>query len=522
MSRTGADRLCEALLKLGVDTCFSNPGTSEMHFVAALDRRPEMRYVPGLFEGVVTGAADGYGRMTDRPAATLLHLGPGLANGLANLHNARRAATPVINIVGEHSTEHLPLDAPLTSDIESLARPMSSFVRRMERAEHIEADVAAAWSAAMTGVVSTLILPADLSWAESKAPADVEIPAVPTPSSVDEDLLSRVVAALKDRGGKVGFVLSGLALREAALADAGRIAAQTGARFFAQGSNGRMERGRGRVAIEKLSYQAAPGRAQLAGLEIIVLIGAAEPVTFFGYPTGSGRLAPCEAAIIDLAGPQHDLAAILARIADLAGARSLPPQPLASMAAPAVPDSSSVDRLTVRAINHAIADRLPENAIVCDEVISSAGFYDLSHEAAPHDYLQLTGGAIGIGIPLATGAAIACPDRKIVALQADGSGMYTLQGLWTQAREGLDVVTIIFANHSYAILHGEMRKLGVEEARRNVGRMLDLDAPRLDWVRLAAGMGVPAGRATTVSRFWHLLDDALRQRGPYLIEASLA
>jgi acetolactate synthase-1/2/3 large subunit len=510
------------LLKLGVDTCFSNPGTSEMHFVAALDRRPEMRYVPGLFEGVVTGAADGYGRMADRPAVTLLHLGPGLANGLANLHNARRAATPVINIVGEHSTDHLPLDAPLTSDIESLARPMSSFVRRMEKPEYIEADVAAAWTASMSGAVATLILPADLSWGEGKAPAAVEVPAVPTPLPVDEDLLSRVVATLKQRGSKVGFVLSGLALREAALADAGRIAAHTGARIFAQGSNGRIERGRGRMAIEKLSYQAAPGRVQLEGLEIVVLIGATEPVTFFGYPTGSGRLAPCEATIIDLGGPQHDLAGILARIADLAGARSPAPQAFASPPAPALPYSGSGIPLTVAAVNHAIAAQLPENAIICDEVISSTGFYDLSHEAAPHDYLQLTGGAIGIGIPLATGAAIACPDRKVVALQADGSGMYTLQGLWTQARERLNVVTVIFANHSYAILHGEMRKLGVEEVRRNVGRMLDLDAPRLDWVQLAAGMGVPAERATTVSRFSQVLGEALRQRGPYLIEASLA
>jgi acetolactate synthase-1/2/3 large subunit len=522
MSRTGADRLCEALLTLGVDTCFSNPGTSEMHFVAALDRRPEMRYVPGLFEGVVTGAADGYGRMADRPAATLLHLGPGLANGLANLHNARRAATPVINIVGEHSTDHLPLDAPLTSDIESLARPMSSFVRRMERPEDIEADVAAAWTASVSGAVATLILPADLSWAEGDGRAAVETPPAPTPPDVDEDLLFRVVGAQKDGGGKVGLVLSGQALREAALADAGRIAARTGARFFAQGSNGRIERGRGRLPIERLSYQAGPGRAQLAGLDIIVLIGAAEPVTFFGYPTGSGRLAAPDAAIMDLAGPQHDLAGILARIADLAGARTFPPRPLLSSAAPAAPDSGSGDRLTVGAVNHAIAAQLPENAIVCDEVISSTGFYDLSHEAAPHDYLQLTGGAIGIGIPLATGAAIACPDRKVVALQADGSGMYTLQGLWTQAREGLDVVTVIFANHSYAILHGEMRKLGVGEARRNVGRMLDLDAPRLDWVQLGAGMGVPAERATTAARFSQVLGEALRRRGPYLIEASLA
>ncbi|MBS7700675.1 MULTISPECIES: acetolactate synthase large subunit [unclassified Chelatococcus] len=519
MTRTGADRLCEALLARGVDTCFANPGTSEMHFVAALDRSPQMRCVLGLFEGVVTGAADGYGRMADRPAATLLHLGPGLANGLANLHNARRAGTPVINIVGEHATDHLPLDAPLTSDIESLARPMSPFVRRMARPDRIAEDVADAWKAALADGVATLILPADLSWGEAAAADPLPAAEKPAPLAVDEDALDRVASALKS-GRKVGFVLSGHALREAGLAEAGRIAAATGARFFAQGANGRMERGHGRIPIARLSFQWEPGRAQLAGLDMVVLIGAQEPVTFFGYPSGSGRLAPPGADIIDLAQTRHDLFGVLRRIADLTGAGGRAPQALAPPAAPTPlpPD----DRLTLAAVNRAVASLLPESAIVCDEVISSVGFYEQSFSSAPHDYLQLTGGAIGIGIPLATGAAIACPGRKVIALQADGSGMYTLQGLWTQAREGLDVVTIIFANRSYAILHSEMRKLGVQHVGRNAGRMLDLDAPALDWAKLAEGMGVPAERVSSAARFSDVLKAALRQSGPFLIEASLA
>jgi acetolactate synthase-1/2/3 large subunit len=517
----GADRLCAALLTHGVDTCFAYPGTSEMHFVAALDRRPDMRCVLGLFEGVVTGAADGYGRMTERPAVTLLHLGPGLANGLANLHNARRAGSPIINIVGEHSTDHLPLDAPLTSDIESLARPMSTWVHRVRDAHEIERDVAEAWTASMKPGIATIILPAGMAWADvawtGRAPPKGERGAPPLP---DRQHMDRVVAALRS-GRRVGLVLSGKALKADALEHAGRIASAAGARLLAQGTNGRIERGRGRVPVSKIPYAWEAGRRALDGLDMLVLVGAREPTTFFGYPEKSGRLLPRDCELVNLAQQEHDLAATLEALADAVGPRGTRgyPGPV-----PAVSDlvAGGDDRLTAAAVNRLVAARLPENAIVCDEAISSAGFYEDSFGSAPHDYLQITGGAIGVGIPMATGAAIACPDRRVITLQADGSAMYTLQGLWTQARERLDVVTIVFANHSYAILHGEMRKVGVAELGRNAQRMLDLDDPRLSWVKLATGMGVPAESAKTVSRFSELLDDALRNRGPFLIEAVIA
>lgn len=510
---SGADQLCETLLDHGVDTCFANPGTSEMHFVAALDRQPRMRCILGLFEGVVTGAADGYGRMLDKPAATLLHLGPGLANGLANLHNARRAGTSIINVVGDHSTTHLPLDAPLTSDIDSLAAPMSNWTRRMASSDSVAADVADAWQASMSDGIATLILPADVAWSPT-APVSIRA-TVPAPLPESEPGVAAKLAAAVAAGKRVGLVLSGKALRQPHLAVAGRLM-QRGIAVFAQGANGRIERGHGCVGIDRLSFNGEIGRRQMAGIDILGLVDAREPVTFFGYPGQPGRQVPDGCEVVALARRGADLLSILEELADWVGA------PAVSPSGRALPDLPADGDLTVDAVNRIVANLLPEQAIVCDEAITSVGFYEHSARAALHDYLQLTGGAIGIGIPMATGAAVACPDRKVVALQADGSGMYTVQGLWTQAREALDVVTIVFANHSYAILHGEMRRMGIAEPGENARRMLDLDKPAIGWVPLANSLGVEAARVTTAAGFRDVFSAAISRRGPFLIEAALA
>ncbi|TKT78251.1 acetolactate synthase large subunit [Aquamicrobium sp. LC103] len=512
---TGADQLCETLLDHGVDTCFANPGTSEMHFVAALDRQPRMRCILGLFEGVVTGAADGYGRMLDRPAATLLHLGPGLANGLANLHNAKRAGTSIINVVGDHSTTHLPLDAPLTSDIDSLAAPMSNWMRRMTASDRVAADVADAWRASMTKGVATLVLPADVAWSATDPAPAMSILQAPAVSKADAGVAALVADAVA-AGRQVGIVLSGKALRESHLAIAGRLM-RRGIKVFAQGANGRIERGHGRFGIERLSFNGDIGRRQLAGIELLALVDAREPVTFFGYPGQSGRQVPDGCQVMTLATRDADLLAALEEFAERAGAPEVAP-PFDRH----VPDLPVDGALTVDAVNRILANLLPEQAIVCDEAITSVGFYDHSTYGAPHDYLQLTGGAIGIGIPMATGAAVACPDRKVVTLQADGSGMYTMQGLWTQAREALDVVTVVFANNSYAILHGEMRRMGIATPGENARRMLDLDKPEIGWTQLANSLGVEAERVTTSARFGDVLASALNRRGPFLIEAAVA
>ncbi|WP_210483393.1 acetolactate synthase large subunit [Microvirga antarctica] len=513
----GADRLCDLLLANDVDVCFANPGTSEMHFVAALDRKPEMRCVLGLFEGVVTGAADGYARMAGKPAATLLHLGPGLGNGLANLHNARRAETPMINIVGDHATYHLQYDAPLTSDIESIARPMSNWVRTIASVDAMDRDTGDAYAAAVSlPGVATLILPADVAWSPA-AETPVERTERPLPAAISEELLGTVIDALRS-DQRVMIMLSGTALRAEPLRAASAIAAKTKARLMAQTSNARMERGAGRVTIEKLPYRIDLAVETMRDVDVLVLIGAIAPAAFFAYPSKPGVPYRDDCDVIHLASSASDLPALLSRMAHELGATEVP-----SPSSPGQPTAAPEDgALTGESVCRMVARAIPEGAVICDESISSgASFYGLSHESAPHDYLELTGGAIGVGIPLSLGASLACPDRKVICLQADGSGMYTVQGLWSQARENADVLTIVLANRTYGTLHFEMRNVGVNQFGENASMMLNLDKPDLDWVSLAKGMGVDGGHATTVAEFASLLKTGLARKGPFLIQASI-
>jgi len=512
----GADLLCQTLLANDIDVCFSNPGTSEMHFVAALDRMPEIRCILGLSETVVTAAADGYARMAEKPAATLLHLGPGLANGLANLHNARRAFSPVVNVVGDHTTAHLPHDAPLTSDIEGLARPMSQWVHRTSRADDVGRDAARAIGAAMSWPrqVATLILPADAAWSET-AEAPQKAP-LASPLAPDAARIAAAAQALRN-GRSTTLLLSGMALRAGALETASRIAQKTGARLMAQQSNARTERGAGRVSIARVPYNVDEALATLADTEQVILVGAKAPAAFFAYPGKPSSMLPPACAVQTLAGQDTDLAAALAELADAVGATGLAPV-LAPERRPPLPTGA----LTPDAIFQALTATLPENSIVCDETISSGrNFFAQTAGAPSHDYLQITGGAIGWGLGNAVGAAVACPDRKVVVLQADGSGMYINQALWTQAREGLDVVTVIFANRRYAILHGEFKSVGAGAPGRNASRMLNLDQPAIDWTGLARSMGVEAARAETAEAFSRLLAAAMTRKGPFLIEALI-
>lgn len=514
----GADVLCETLLANGIDTCFANPGTSEMHFVAALDRQPRMRCVLGLFEGVVTGAADGYARMADKPAATLLHLGPGLANGLANLHNAKRARSPMVNVVGDHATYHLHHDAPLTSDIDSLAWPMSHWVGRADSAGNVQERTEQAIAAARSGAggISTLILHADAAWTETSAPKLNQV-AIPAKAAPDAARVRDAAQALRN-GKETTIIVTGMALRAPQLDLLDRIAQKTGARVMAQQANGRMQRGAGRVALDRVPYVIDQALATFAKTEQVILIGAKAPVGFFAYPGKPGSMLPEGCQIIELASPDADLVASIAALADETGASTAPAARLAQRLLPTMPTG----KLTPDAISIALAHLMPADAIICDESVTSGrDFFRTTYGAQPHDFLQLTGGAIGLGIPMATGAAVACPDRKVVSLQADGSGMYTLQGLWTQAREALDVVTIVFANRRYQILHGELKNVGAGAPGENARRMLDLDNPELNWVQMANGMGVEAARADTAETFFDLLQAASARKGPFLIEALI-
>lgn len=513
----GAQSLIRTLYDGGVDTCFMNPGTSEMHFVAALDFVPEMRSVLCLFEGVATGCADGYARMTGKPAATLLHLGPGLGNGIANLHNGRKAHSPIVNIVGDHATYHVQYDAPLTSDIEGLARPVSGWVRTSPNARAVAADGAAAIAAARTppGQVATLILPANTAWDPADGPAPAQSP--PGPAAVPDERIAEVANALRRNEPTVILVGDRVMGSEALSRLASRIAGATGARLIGNRAAARVCRGAGRPVLARLPYPVDQALAMLAGTKHLVLVGAKEPVGFFAYPGKPSLLAPPDAQVHWLARADEDIAAALDALAEeLAAPDALPN--LAQSQRPALPTGP----LSTEAIWTALSGLMPENAIVCDESVTSGrAAYPFTETAPPHDWMHVTGGAIGQGLPVATGAAVACPDRQVFAMEADGSGMYTLQALWTQARESLNVVTVVFANRTYRILQGELQKVGGDEPGPKAAAMMRLDEPALDWVSLAGGMGVPATRIDSADGFVAALGRGIAEPGPFLIEAVL-
>ncbi|MCU0946404.1 MAG: acetolactate synthase large subunit [Rubritepida sp.] len=508
----GAESLVHSLLKSGVDVCFSNPGTSEMHFVAALDRIPGMRCVLGLQENVVTGCADGYWRMTQKPAVTLLHCGPGLANGLANLHNARRARSGIVNCVGDQATYHRPFDAPLTADTEGWARGASHWVRTCTKAGDVGADVATAVQAARTspGQIATLILPSDTCWDEG----GVVAAALPVPAAPQADMHAVRAAARVLREKKNVLLLLGgaMALTEAAQAEVNRIAAATGVRVLAETSNSRIARGRGRLPLERVPYPADMAIERLKDVEHLVLVGSKAPVGFFAYPGKPSRHYPEHAGVTVLTRPEQDALAALTALAEELGAPRIPmpdngPCPEAARGAP-----------TPEGLARTVAALMPEQAIVVDESVSfGRGFFPATHGAAPHDWLQITGGAIGCGLPLATGAAIGGAGRRVIGLQADGSAMYTVQALWTQAREKLPVTTVLLSNRKYQILLGEYQAVGANPGRTAMD-MMDLGNPDIGWAKLAESMGVEAATATTLEQVGDLMAQSFARPGPFLIE----
>ncbi|MEY4751668.1 MAG: hypothetical protein RIQ60_3882 [Pseudomonadota bacterium] len=516
----GAKSLVDTLLGAGVDTCFANPGTSEMHFVAALDQTPGMRSVLGLHENVVTGMADGYWRIAGKPAATLLHCGPGLANGLANLHNARRARSGIVNIVGDQATYHRGHDAPLTADTEALARTVSAWVRTSTRAAEVGRDAAAAVQAARTapGQIATLVLPSDTSWDDGGVPAQA-LP-VPAPLPPDPHAVQQAARLLRAGGPRVLLLLAGAALTPAGQQLAWRLAQSSGAAIRADFVIGQIARGRGRAPIERVPYNTDQAVRALAPYKHLLLVGAKPPVGFFAYPGKPSTHHAPNAQIHVLARPEQDgLAALQALVDELGAPAAAPPEPGPR---PEVQRGAP----TPEGLAQTVAALLPGDAIVSDESVSyGRGFYPHTHAAAPHDWLHLAGGAIGDGLPVATGAAIAARalgqgGRRVLSLQADGSAMYSLQALWTQARERLPCTTILLNNRRYAILLGEYAGVGARPGPTAMD-MLDLDRPDLDWVQLAQGLGVEAARATTLEACADLLAASFRRDGPFLIELMI-
>jgi acetolactate synthase I/II/III large subunit len=505
----GAQALINTLVDGGVDVCFANPGTSEMHFVAALDTVPTMRGVLALFEGVATGAADGYARIADRPAAVLLHLGPGLGNGLANLHNARRARVPMVVVVGDHATYHKKYDAPLESDIDALAGTVSGWVRRSTGVRDVATDAAEAIAASRAGsYVSTLILPADISWSDGGETASVPTPSAGAPVDVGP------VAEVLRSGEPTTMLIGGDATRAPGLAAAARITEATGARWLCETFPTRLERGAGVPAVDRLAYFAEAAADQLNGAKHLILAGAKSPVSFFAYPNMPSDLVPagCQVHVLAEYGGAADA---LAALADEVAPGTV--APVAPASRPQLPTGA----LTSASVADVVGALLPERAIVVDESNTSGILLPQATAGAPaHDWLTLTGGAIGYGIPTAVGAAVAAPDRPVLCLESDGSAMYTISGLWTQARENLNVTTVVYDNSAYDILRVELQRVGAGSAPGPKALdLLDLSRPTMDFVKIAEGMGVPARRASTVEEFADALRAAFAEPGPHLIDA---
>jgi acetolactate synthase-1/2/3 large subunit len=512
----GAESLVRTLVTGGVQNCFANPGTSEIHIVAALDRVPEMRCVLGLFEGVVTGAADGYARMAEQPACTLLHLGPGLANGLANLHNASRAHVPIVNVIGQHASHHLRYDTPLKSDVEAIARPYSQWVRTSNSVSDIGRDAVAAIIAARTapGRIATLIVPADVAWNDGGAvvtrPTLLKAP-LPTTETIE-----RAAGMLRSKS-PTALLISGNGLYGKGLEAAGRIAAASGAKLLAPYPLTRLRRGSGIPSVDRVQYVLEQGIEQFKEFRQVILVGAQAPRAYFAYPgKDSAFTAPgCEIHTLAAVGEDY-----VGAIEGLEAALSLPAAepPAKKLERPQLPTGE----ITLQGVAAAVGALLPENAIVVDESMTSGrGLMAATKGAPPHDWLGNTGGSIGIALPLAVGAAVACPDRKVLCLTADGSGMYTLQALWTMAREGLNITTVVFANRDYAVLKREFSYLGVGSPGARALQMFEIGRPDLDWVALARGMGVPGVRVSSLDAFGKALQAGMAGEGPTLIEVPL-
>ena len=515
---TGAEMIFQTAAQAGVDICFANPGTTELGLVAALDTVKSIRPVLGLFEGVCTGAADGYGRIRQKPAITVLHLGPGFANGIANLHNARRARTPVLNIVGDHPAWIKPYDPPLNMDIASLAGAVSGWQKENESADQLSSDTAQAIAASHYGQIATLIVPADFQAAAIQQDEIASVPFAFNP--VDEEMLPYAVSLIQE-ARKPALILGDRALREKGLAAAAQIKAKTGCELFMVTFPAYFEAGAGLPLLKRIPYFPEEAKKMLKNYDAFILVGTNEPAAFFGYTQGDTAFLPPKASRVRLDTAKQDAVEVLEYLSFVLGPDVGPSelrQVLAQATIPALPQGP----LNAPGLCTAIAALQPEGCIVVEEGISTGAFYyTYSPFLRPYSHLTLTGGAIGMGMPVALGAALAAPDRPVINIQADGSAMYTLQALWSQAREKAKVITVVCSNRRYFTIELEYLRAGYAPPGETARSLMMLDSPHLDWVSLSRGMGVPAASVNTSEGFIRAFQAALQESGPYLIEAVL-
>ena len=513
----GAESLVGTLLEGNVDVCFTNPGTSEMHFVAALDQYDKMRSILCLFEGCATGAADGYFRMKRTPASTLLHLGPGLANGLANLHNAKKASSGIVNIVGEHALDHIKLNAPLTSDIEGIARPVSHWVKTSKSSKDIAVDGAEAIEMANVnpGQISTLILPGDTAWNEGNAIQSINLKN--KYSTVSSNLIDEALTALREAKNPL-ILVGGSALEEKNLIKLAKVADKIGCPMKTDWFNARLDKGAGRVNSVRIPYVVDKAVEVLKDFDSIIIIGARRPVAFFAYPNKPGVLTQESTKFIELASLSDDITSVINELSDKVGISDNKPSTVSEFKIPDIPSGP----INPTSLGMVLGALIPENAIVVDESVTTGReFFYQTAGSHPHTWLNNCGGSIGFGMPVAIGAAVACPDKKVISLEGDGSAMYTVQSLWTMARENLDIVVLIFANQSYKILQGELTNVGVDNPGKSALEMLSLKDPSLDWVSVSKGMGVDAVRVDNIEDLVKNFKHGLMEKGPFLIEVMI-
>ncbi len=513
-----SEAILRELVESGVEACFANPGTSEMHLVASFDRVGGLRPILGLFEGVCTGAADGYARMKDKPAATLLHLGPGLGNGFANLHNAKRAHSRIINIVGDHATYHRKYDAPLQSDIHSIAKPVSDWIGDPATTGEAVSLAHEAVEIAMrpNGGIATMIVPADIAWTNMQGAAPAHRAVAIKRAPVDQDKIKEAARGLTSGQPAVLFVGGRVGL-ERNLRLASAIAAKTGAKLVGDTFVPRTARGRGRAKIDRLPYLGEMALAQTKDFRQCVLVGTKAPVAFFAYPEKPSTFLSPDCAVHAPWTPEQDVGDVLEALAAAVGAKASD-----AVLAQSSPLAIKPGALTAENFGQAFATLLPENSIVVDEAVTAGLWaFIFSEGSAQHDWLTLTGGAIGYGIPVSVGAAVACPDRPVINLQADGSALYTIQGLWTAARENLHIVTVLFNNRSYAILNMELDRVGATAQSERSRSLLSLDRPAMDFTSIAKGFGVQSSRASDIETFQSAFKRAIAEPGPHLIEAVM-
>ena len=517
-TRLGADQLLDDLYQGGARICFANPGTTELGLVSSLARDGRIRCVLSLFEGVCTGAADGYARVSGKVPLTLLHLGPGFANGIANLHNARRAGSRIINLIGDHATWHLEYDAPLTSDIRSLAKPVSREVLYLGRTEAITGGVTAAFSATNReeGGAATIIFPTDVVDAPASAKGELVEEQPYRPQAVGDAALDKAAQALRGAANVI-VLIGGNALTEAGVRAGGALAHALGGRLLMEPYPAIVTLGGDLPQVERQAYFPDDVIAQM-GDALVVLAGARMPISYFGYEGWPSQLVP-EERLVRLAEPGQDAVSALKALGERLGGT-------AGQAAPAdsqgVASPDAAEAISPVSVVEELLVQLPENAVISLEGSTMGGpWLKQAHRAKKHRVITNTGGAIGQGLPCAVGAAIAAPESRVIALQSDGSAQYTLQSLWTMAREGLKVTVIIAANHRYAILQTELKRADIPLDDPVVSNLTDLDHPRVDWVALARGYGVEARHARTNGELAAALREGLSLDGPLLIQAEL-